>query len=286
MTLPAGLRNPTLAAVEERGSASVELLNETWSAIATLCADLDERGFLTSTDCPGWTVKDVLSHILGTERSLRGEPAPEAEVGGDHIRNHLGRFNERWVASRRSLPGSAVLAEFLMVTAEQTQARRCLTREELAAPTPTPFGEMPMETWIDTRLFDCFSHEQDIRRALGRPGGLAGAAADRAVQRGAVRLPRTVGRALRGSPDGTRIEVVIDDDPDCRWLVEIRSGRGELADGAAGRADATLSMDRETFLCLIWGRWTAKRAEASGRLALTGDAGLARLAASNLTITP
>jgi hypothetical protein len=45
-------------------------------------------------------------------------------------------------------------------------------------------------------------------------------------------------------------------------------------------------MDRETFLCLIWGRWTAKRAEASGRLALTGDAGLARLAASNLTITP
>ena len=165
---------------------TVACLDQTWRTIAGLCAGLAEEGFLTPTDLPGWTVKDVLSHILGTERSLRGETPPDLDAVGEHVRNDLGAFNERWVDSLRRVSGAEVLTQFREVTEAQAAARYRLTAEELAEPGPTVFGEMPLEQWLNVRLFDSFSHEQDIRRALHRPGNLDGEPARRAVDRKSV----------------------------------------------------------------------------------------------------
>ena len=266
---------------------TVASLDQTWRTIAELCVGLDEAGFLTPTDLPGWTVKDVLSHILGTERSLRGEMPPDIEARGEHVRNDLGAFNERWVDSLRSSTGAEVLAQFREVTAAQAADRYRLTAEELAAPGPTVFGEMALEQWLNVRLFDSFSHEQDIRRALGRPGNMDGEAARRAVLRGVSVLPRAVGKAAREMPDGVRVETVVDGVVGGRWVVVVTGGRGALEDAPLdGGFDAGLRADADSFLRLVWGRVTPEAAEHDGGLVLSGDAGLARRVAAGLNITP
>lgn len=262
-------------------------LDETWQTIAGLCAGLDEAGFLTATELPGWTVKDVLSHILGTERSLRGEMPPDLATVGEHVRNDLGAFNERWVDSLRRLSGAEVLAQFREVTEAQAADRYRLTAEELAALGPTVFGEMSLEDWLNVRLFDSFSHEQDIRRALHRPGNLDGEPARRAVRRGVSVLPRAVGKAARGMADGVRFEAAVDAPVGGRWVVVVSGGRGALEDAPLGGGfDAGLRADADAFLRLVWGRVTPERAERDGGLTVSGDGDLARRVAAGLNITP
>jgi uncharacterized protein (TIGR03083 family) len=270
----------------EAGAATVELLDQTWRIIAGLCAGLDEAEFLTPTDCPGWSVKDILAHILGTERTLRGEPVPEVEAGGDHVRNALGAFNERWIVARHGTPGPAVLAEYREVTEAQTAARRRLTAAELAEEVPTPFGLMPLALFLEVRLFDCFSHEQDIRRALGRPGNLDGEVARRAAERGVRGLARAAGKAARDQPDGTRVELAVHGAEGSPWAIVVSGGRGAPAAADAAAATAALRMDLDTFLRLVWGRVSPEAVEADGGLRLSGDLGLARRVAALLNITP
>jgi len=266
---------------------TVASLDQTWRTIADLCADLDEEGFLTPTDLPGWTVKDVLSHILGTERSLRGETPPESDAVGDHVRNDLGAFNEDCVESLRGDSGAEVLARFREVTEAQAADRYRLTAEELAAPGPTVFGEMSLEAWLNVRLFDSFSHEQDIRRALHRPGNMDGEAARRALRRGYSVLPRAVGKAARGMPDGVRVETVVDGAGGGRFVVAVSGGRGALEEQPPeGGIGAGLRADADAFLRLVWGRVTPEGAEHEGGLTLSGDVDLARRVAAGLNITP
>jgi hypothetical protein len=55
-----------------------------------MCRDLDVEQWRTVTDCPGWTVQDQLSHLIGIERSLLGEAAPDwAEPLGPHVRTEF-----------------------------------------------------------------------------------------------------------------------------------------------------------------------------------------------------
>lgn len=271
----------------DQPNQTVACLDQTWRTIAGLCADLDEAGFMTPTELPGWTIKDVLSHILGTERSLRGEMPPDIDAAGDHVRNDLGAFNERWVESLRAHSGAEVLAQFREVTEAQAADRYRLTAEELAEPGPTVFGEMPLEQWLDVRLFDSFSHEQDIRRTLHRPGSMEGEPARRAVLRGVSVLPRAVGKAARGMPDGIRFEAVVDGVVGGRWVVTVSDGRGALEEEPPeGGVSAGLRADADAFLRLVWGRVTPEGAERGGGLTLSGDTGLARRVALGLNITP
>ena len=52
-------------------------LAETWGALAEVCSELSETEWALPTECPGWDVKDQLSHLIGIERAIMGEPVPE-----------------------------------------------------------------------------------------------------------------------------------------------------------------------------------------------------------------
>ena len=92
----------------------VETLIVAWHALSDLGAGLGEEQWKRSSDLPGWTVQDLLSHLIGIERLLEGLPAatPLAADTPAHVHNPIGELNEREVAARRALPGAAVLAEW------------------------------------------------------------------------------------------------------------------------------------------------------------------------------
>ena len=59
---------------------SVDHLVEVWTSVATACDRLGAGQWDLATDCPGWTVRDQLSHLIGVERMLLGD-APTAADG-------------------------------------------------------------------------------------------------------------------------------------------------------------------------------------------------------------
>jgi uncharacterized protein (TIGR03083 family) len=97
---------------------TINKLEETWTSISEFCAALTEQQWKTASQLPAWTVQDNLSHMVGTESGLEGNPRTEHKATDtSHIRNPIGEMNEHDVDSRRSMSGAAVLAEWNTLTA-------------------------------------------------------------------------------------------------------------------------------------------------------------------------
>ena len=65
-------------------------LEDTWTQIERLVRPLSPEEYNALTPCPGWTVKDILSHLLGFELLLSGGevPAFEGEMPA-HVKNQI-----------------------------------------------------------------------------------------------------------------------------------------------------------------------------------------------------
>jgi uncharacterized protein (TIGR03083 family) len=263
----------------------IDLLDAVWTSIADLCADLTPEQWALPTDCPGWTVQDNLSHLSGTESMLLGRPSPDpAPEGLTHVLNTIGAINEAWVEARRSWPGDKVLAEFVEVTGRRVGALRAMTDEELDAPSSSPIGTVPYATFMNLRVMDCWVHEQDIRRALDRPGHLDGPAVAAAIDRLVASFAFVVGKRV-APPEGTTVVLDMAGPAGRTLAVEIRNGRAEASDPVAAPT-VRLDMDAETYACLVCGRWTGQQALDEGRVAVSGDAALADAILANLATIP
>lgn len=258
----------------------VQELAATWSSIADLCTGLTEEEWKTPTGCPGWTVQDQVSHLIDFEAFALGRPRPDHRVADvPHARNDMGKVNEVGVDFRRSRPGAEVLAEFEEVTAARLEALAGLTEAQLDTETDTPIGKGTIRDLLTLRNMDTWSHEQDIRRALGRPGHTAGPEVDDAIAYWAQFLPYAVGK-LAGAPEGTTAVFLIGAHPPV--AVEVAGGRGRLATDAPDAPTVVLRTDAGAFAALVGGRSDAD----PDAVEVTGDEELGRKIASNLGFLP
>ena len=259
-------------------SASVENLAIVWSSIDQLCSGLLAGQWDLPTGCPGWTVKDQVSHLVDYEARALGRPAPEHEPGPlSHVKNEMSRANEAGVDVRRPRPGAQVLGEFREVTGERLARLRALTGQDLAAPVATPAGPGTMADLLTLRVMDSWMHEQDIRRATGRPGHVDGPAAGEAVGYFTRFLPYVVGKRA-AAPDGSKVVFRVGGrDP---VAVQVAGGRGSLAADVGGPT-VSLAIPVTTFAALAGGR-----SDAPGDASITGDEGLGRRVLASLGLMP
>lgn len=258
---------------------TLDALYATWDSIDEVCATLTEEQWKRPTDCPGWSVQDTLSHLIGVERLLHGLPATEHRAdGGEHVRNPIGEFNEHEVDARRSLPGSAVFAEWTTLTAERREALDAADDDYFAREMMTPTGPGTMADFLHIRVLDCYVHEQDVRRAVGAPGHLDGPAAELTVDRLTRTLPIVVGKRAK-TPEGAAVRFDVTGPVVRNLTYRVVEGRARL-DEDGGEAACTVSMDSPTFLVLATGR--ASAADATWRA--TGDEALAERVVSNLNM--
>ena len=260
--------------------AFIDQLDEVWSRIAEVGGQLDAAEWDRPTDCPGWTVRDHVSHLIGTESMLLGRSSPPPAPDLDHVKNPIGKANEAWVDERRSWPPDRVLAEFDEITRARLAALRAMGDNELAAVGWSPIGQVPYATFMDVRVMDCWVHEQDIRRAVDRPGGLTGPAAEAALRRLTSSLPFVVGKRV-APPDGTSVVFELKG-PLARTVAATVTGGRAVAAEAPASPTVTITTDVETYVCLANGRWTAAEALERGRVSFAGDATLGRLVIDNL----
>jgi uncharacterized protein (TIGR03083 family) len=260
-----------------------ELLDAVWTSIDELLSGLSAEDWDRSTDCPGWTVKDQVSHIIGTESVLLGRPAPPP-VEGPPARNPMGQFNEGWVAERRGSKPAEVLAEFREVTAIRRQALAAMTDEEWAGLTDSPLGQVPYREFMLVRVMDNWVHEQDIRRAVNRPGHLEGPVPETALGRFTGSLGFVVGKRA-GAPEATSVVVHLAGETERTLAVMVTDGRAKPSP-APEHPTITLTMSPETYSCLAAGRWTAEEALSDGRVQVEGDKQLAGRILAGMAIIP
>lgn len=176
-------------------------------AVVDLARTCSSDDLARPTDCPGWTVHDQISHVVGVEAWLAGHRDPRVEIPPyEHIRNGLGKKVEYAVEVRRGRTGPEVLAELESVLAQRlsTLGDPSLTDTSVIE---GPFGPDQAATVVLLRTFDVWTHEQDIRCALGRPGNLDSPAAAVCVSTIMGRLPKLIARGAALEPGTT---VVID----------------------------------------------------------------------------
>ena len=263
-------------ALSEVGRAARDALGETWGGLAEVSHALTETEWARPTECPGWDVKDQLSHVIAVERTILGEPAPEWDGPlGDHVKNDFARSNEAWIAVRRSRSGPEVRAEFVQVTEQRLALLGGLTGEEWEAVGPTPLGPRPYAEFMEVRVFDCWVHEQDARQALERPGGSGNRASALSLDRVQGAMGFVVGKQA-GCADGTavRFDVAGPGDDGRAFTVAVAGGRARIV-GDDVAPTVTLSMSSLDFVRLGCGRATAAQVEAAGGIGVTGDAAVA-----------
>jgi len=133
------------------------------------------------------------------------------------------------------------------------------------------------------RLLDLFYHEQDIRRAVGKPGHLNGDVARTVFARMAtLAIPRVVSKAANASEGSVVVFNITDAES---FAVRTQEGKGALTEPTSD-AILTFTLDIETFFCLLGGRRTPDAWRADGRVQIQGDEELAARILQHIAVVP
>lgn len=257
-----------------------------WASVQDFLALLDELGpddWSRPTDLAGWDVKAVVSHTAHLESLLAGGPDEQAEVGDlPHITGPMGQFTEIGVVTRRGTDPAAIVEELRARTAERHAALTADPPADAAAPAPGIFGMIGWSTGtlLRNRPLDVWMHEQDIRRAVGRPGGLDTLGAQHTTDYLVEAFGFVVGKRVAPPVGTTAVLAVEGSEP---VGVEIgEDGRGRTLATLPEQPTVRLDMDRESFIVLAGGR----RAAAPGSVRVAGDAELGQRIVEHFATTP
>jgi uncharacterized protein (TIGR03083 family) len=271
--------HPTLQNYADAWTHSIE-------AIAELVQPLPEAVWNRPTPCPGWSVRDIVSHVIGMETEMLGDPRPIHALPRDlyHVRTDFARYMEVQVDARRHHTAPEMTAELEYVLIRRARQLRNENRSPDHVIRAPLGAEQTLELGYRMRAFDVWVHEQDLRAALGTPGNLdaPGALVTRDVLLEA--MPDVVARGA-GAPASSA--VVLDVSGPVEFLRTVRvdaEGRGSI-DGAPSLGPAvTLATDWETFVRLACGR--VRPADVADRVKTEGDEALAAAILDNIAVTP
>lgn len=235
------------------------------------------------TDLPGWNVKAVASHVAHLESILAGGPEETADIGDPpHVTGPMGQFTEIGVVTRRDRTPASILDEIRSTTESRHKELLADPPSDPAAPAPGIFGLIGwnQRTLLRNRPLDVWMHEQDVRRAVGRPGGMDTAAAQHVADYLSEAFPFVVGKKVK-PPVGTTAVLAVEGSPEVAVVIG-DDGRGQRLPAIPPHPDARVAIDRATFIAASGGR----RPATQDSVTITGDTGLGQRIVDNLATTP
>ena len=246
----------------------IDVVDDVLTTTLSLVRDLTEDDAGLPTECPGWTVRDQLAHMVGLEQVLDGAPAPAIELPPfAHVVSDIDMYMEKSVHVRRQLPLASIADELAGFRPRRLEALRRLA----AAGDPSvagPFGDRPLSVSLPIRVFDLWAHEQDIRRAVGVPVRTDGPAGQIALERSL----RGWSAALPEQLDGVDADIVV-------RVTGPAASETRIVVGHGGPT-AVITGDLGEITRLFCGR-TAPSDET-----LTGDVGVVSALGERLGMTP
>ena len=255
------------------------LLEGERAELLKLLEALQPDAWTGATVCPGWSVKDIVAHVLGDDYGIlarerdgfRAADSPRSSSWADVVR-FVNERNEAWVAAwRRSSP--RLLVELLALSGPALRDHyRSLDAEELGPPVSWA-GDRPAPNWLRMarEYTERWVHQQQIRDATGRPGLRQGRWVKPLLDTFAHSLPIALGGIH--APDETAVVVEATGKGGGRWTVARRSGDWRLTSEPSPRQpSAVVTIDVET----LWRVYTKAidPAEARTRAHIGGDESL------------
>jgi uncharacterized protein (TIGR03083 family) len=267
----------------ERLSGYVDVWWQAVDDFTHLLESVPPEQWSTPTDLPGWDVRACAAHTAHLESVLAGGPEETVEIEVPaHVRGILGVYTEQGVVARRDRTADDLINEIR----ESCTARRTA----LVAAPPTDGSARPevifggvgwsWEQLLRNRPLDVWMHEQDVRRAVGRPGGLDSPAA----QHTADYLLESLGLVLAkraGAPAGSTLVAEVEGSEPVAFVVNA-DGRGVRLDHLPAEPTVRLAMSRETFVVLAGGRCGPDDVSVE----VAGDADLAARVLAVMAVTP
>jgi uncharacterized protein (TIGR03083 family) len=228
-------------------------------------SDLDAEQFDVEV-LPGWRVREVLAHLITTERAtLTGTILPA--VLGSMAK--LEAWNERQVPRWADRPPAELLVGLDRWGRRFARFASTLPSPLYRMPLPTLWGRGPAGMLIHGRAYDEWVHRQDMRRGLGQPDEDVDLAPVAEFLLGAVRshtLPQVAERS-------GRVAVSLSDVPLSEWVFDIEAGTADA--GASDGADARVVSPGAPFIMTAAGRGTFADLQRAGVLSIEGDRTLA-----------
>jgi uncharacterized protein (TIGR03083 family) len=239
------------------------------TALATYCGSLDQAGWEGPSWCEGWSVHEVVSHLVeGSERfamqtraALSGEPVPEFTVEE--------RTARRQEVKKMQL--GTLVDELVRRNTGFFDYLRTLPAADLTRPdVPLPAGRMSGVQVALLRLSETALHHWDCLAPTNPEAALKAAtaglmadsvlpAAGRLAKKDALAGVSTVYRCETSGPGGGPVTITC------------RDGAAQIARGGDTPADVKLRLPTEMLLRLVWGRVTVERELDDGVIRVDGD---------------
>ncbi|MGY4992181.1 maleylpyruvate isomerase family mycothiol-dependent enzyme [Streptomyces sp. 900105245] len=271
--------HPTLQPYADAWTHSID-------AISEMVQSLPDGEWNRRTPCPGWSVRDIVSHVIGMDCEMLGDPRPIHSLPRDlfHVTTDHQRYTEIQVDVRRHHTAPEMTAELEYTVIRRNRQLRNESRDP-GTMVRGPLGtEVTLEQAYRMRAFDVWVHEQDLRAALGRPGGLDSPGAHVARDLLLEALPKVVAK----DADAPRSSaVVVDVHGPVEFLRTVRvdiQGRGTLETAPALGPAVALTLDWETYVRLACGRISPE--SAADRVKTEGDPDLAAAILRHFAVTP
>ncbi len=252
---------------------------ESADAVLVLADGLDPALADAPTDCPDWTVQDVIAHLAHLESVMCGE---SSDAGADGETELAPTYTETGVLERRTQTLAQVTAQLrAAITVRSEQLTDLPDDPDQPAPV-TPGGvDWTWDVLLRNRCVDMWVHEQDIRRAIGRPGGMDSIAAQVVTMTFSFAMPYVLGKRVRPET-GTTVRWNVTGEVPVDLAVRVGDdGRAQRLDVIDGPV-TTLSMSTETFTVLVAGRRTPDQVDVT----IEGDQALGRSVLDAMAVTP
>src|SRR4030095_4099264 len=243
-------------------------------ALLDLLTGLSPQAWDLPTCCPGWTVKDIASHLLGGEIGILSRKRDNHMFSGnpimqwDELVDLINDLNKTWVKATSRL-SPRVLTDLLKVTGEQV-CDYFKSLDPFALGDPVDWaGPGPAPVWLDLarEYTERWHHQQQIRDAVGKPGLKEPKYFAPLLDSFVRALPRTY-RGVSAN-EGTMVALTISGDSGGRWGVLREDGSWNLYVDVARPVEAEVVIDQD----IAWRLFTkgVSKDEALSNATLIGD---------------
>jgi uncharacterized protein (TIGR03083 family) len=151
---------------------ALDLADVEYRRLGELLTTLPPDAWTRQTDCPEWTVRDVVAHVVGLAAfgGSGREAVRQLLAGRSTGRRPPDSFNVLHVRERAGARPDELVEELRVTARRSVDARRRLPAALRRVPVPLEFsGRKPLD-WLFTVVLtrDVWMHRVDIARATGR----------------------------------------------------------------------------------------------------------------------
>ena len=227
---------------------------------------------------PGWTVHDVAAHLAHLEAVLAGHDdememrGPDGQVSAD--------YTQLGVEARADRAPTDLIEELRSAVDARTKRFDAELPDPAEPASVTPGGvDWTWEVLLRNRAIDIWAHEQDIRRAIGRPGSLGSGGAQVTTHSFAAGMPFVLGKRV-APPAGTSVVWHLTGEVPME-IGAVVGDDGRAAATVADEPDATLTLTNKSFTVLAAGRRTPDQVDVE----IDGDETLGRAVLAGMVLT-